>query len=91
MNLDNGVPTAYSKVKKIRVSPEILTEMFKEKNHSVKVTKGLPNDAKLIRIMDCQKSADYWFVYESEEFELVKESMPIPKINDVEFERVDSE
>lgn len=84
----NDVPTAYSKVKKLQVTPEALQEIFKRNQRHpklVEVTKGLPEDARLIRIDPHPKSGDYWLIFESNEFEYIEEGMKIPEIDGVEY------
>lgn len=84
MNSEELKPTSYSKVKKIPVTRHALADLFKEKNHLIEVTDGLPRDAEVVRI-DYNSDRDiYYFIVESEEFELVKEGEQIPE-KDIEF------
>lgn len=84
MNSDKLKPTAYSKVKKIPVTRHALADLFKERNHLIEVTDGLPKDAEVVRI-DYEHDRDtYYFIVESEQFDPVKEGEKIPE-TDVEF------
>jgi len=84
MNSDKLKPTAYSKVAKIPVTRHALADLFKERDYLIEITDGLPKDAEVVRI-DYEHDRDtYYFIVESEEFDLVKEGEKIPEI-DVEI------
>jgi len=84
MNSDNLKPTAYSKVKKIPVTRQAFADFFKENDRLIEVTDGIPEDAELVRIDYSSKRDIYYFIIESEQFEVVKEGDKIPE-TDVQF------
>lgn len=76
------------RVKKLRVTPEFIEDVFQEDDFPTKVTDGIPDDATLQRIIDEPSRGEYWLVFESAAFEPLAEGERIPEIDGIEVTSV---
>jgi hypothetical protein len=65
---------------KVEISKAVLSHFFQESERAFRVTKGLPEDAKLIRIQHKTDTGNYVATFESEQFDNVGLGNMVPTV-----------